>query len=92
MALFNFFKLSKNRQFTYNPLFYDKQKEEFEQRVRSIEQEMGIHKDAEFKSSLKRGAMRSYLQTSRKKDKYSSLRLILILVILLALAYYLLMM
>ena len=52
---------------------------------------LGIKKDVEFKSSIKRGAMRDHIQNSRKQDRYSSLRLIIIVIFLLALAYLILM-
>ncbi len=87
MALPSFFKLNKHKVFNYVPIFYDKKKEEFNERVRRIEQELGIKKDLEFRSSIKRGAMREYIQRSRKQDRYSSLRLIIIFIFLLALAY-----
>ncbi len=87
--MFTFFRLNKHKQFEYKPLFYDQQKEEFQERVRRIEEEMGVHKNTEYKSTLRRGAMRSYLQTSRRKDRYGSIRLIVIVLLLLALAYYL---
>lgn len=87
MALPSFFKLNKHKEFNYVPIFYDKEKEEFNERVRRIEQEMGIKKDVEFKSSIRRGTMREYIQRSRKQDRYSSLRLIIIFIFLLALVY-----
>ncbi len=87
MALPSFFRINKHKEFNYNPIFYDKEKDEFEERVRRIEQEMGIKKDIEFRSSIKRGAMREYIQRSRKQDRYSSLRLVIIFIFLLALAY-----
>jgi hypothetical protein len=87
MALPSFFKLNKHKEFNYVPIFYDKEKEEFNERVKRIEQEMGIKKDVEFRSSIKRGAMRDYIKHSRKQDRYSSLRLVIIFVFLLALVY-----
>jgi len=87
MALPSFFKLNKHKDFNYVPIFYDKEKDEFNERVKRIEQEMGIKKDMEFRSSIKRGAMRDYIQRSRKQDRYSSLRLVIIFIFLLALAY-----
>ncbi len=87
MALPRFFKLNKHKEFNYVPIFYDKEKDEFNERVRRIEQELGIKKDMEFRSSIKRGAMRDYIQHSRKQDRYSSLRLVIIFIFLLALVY-----
>ena len=90
MALPSFFKQNKHKDFNYVPIFYNKEKEEFNERVKRIEQEMGIKKDMEYRSSIKRGAMRDYIQNSRKQDRYSSFRLVIIFIFLLALVYLLL--
>jgi len=87
MALPRFFKLNKHKEFNYVPIFYDKEKDEFNERVRRIEQELGIKKDIEFRSSIKRGAMRDYIRHSSKRERYSSLRLVIILIILLTIVY-----
>lgn len=89
MAIFSFFKLNKHKQFEYKPLFYDKDKEEFNERVRRIEEEMGVHKGSEYKPGIHRGTMRSYLQTAKKENRHGNLRLFLIVIFLLAVAYYL---
>lgn len=92
MALFSFFKSQRARQFEYKPLFYNKEKEEFQERVKRIEEEMGIrsnNNNISYKPGIRRGTMRSYLKTETKKNKASSsIRLIIILFILLALTYY----
>ena len=88
MAIFQFFRLNKHKEFNYMPLFYDKEKEEFNERVRRIEEEMGIKKNTqEFKPSIKRGTMREHIQNTRKQKRYSSMRLVFIIILLLALAY-----
>ena len=87
MAIFQFFKLNKHKEFNYMPLFYNKEKEEFNERVRRIEEEMGIKNSNEFKPGIKRGTMREHIQNSRKQKGYSSVRLVAIIILLLALAY-----
>ncbi len=87
MAIYQFFKLNKHKDFNYMPLFYDKDKEEFNERVRRIEEEMGIKNSPDFKPGIRRGTMREHIQNSRKQSRYSSIRLVAIIIILLALAY-----
>lgn len=96
MGLFSFFKPHRVRQFEYKPLFYDQDKEDFHERVKRIEEEMGIHKNSgntsvSYRPGIKKGTMRSYLKTEKRKDRFSSLRLIIILLLLMAIAYYFIM-
>jgi len=88
MGLFSFFKPQKVRHFEYKPLFYDKEKEEFNERVKRIEEEMGLHKDISYRSGIQRGTFRSYLKTEKKKKRASSIRLIIILLILMLFFYF----
>lgn len=87
MAIIQFFRLNKAREFNYTPLFYNKEKEEFKERIRRIEEEMGIKNAAGYNSGIRRGTMREHIQDSRRQKRYSSTRLVAIIIFLLALAY-----
>ena len=87
MAIFTFFKLNKHKEFSYTPLFYDKEKEEFNERVNRIKEELGIENSIEFKTNIRRGTMRHNVQETKRQNRSSSVRLIIIIVLLLALAY-----
>ncbi|MFO7657606.1 MAG: hypothetical protein R6W78_11100 [Bacteroidales bacterium] len=88
MAIFQFFKLDKHKEFNYTPLYYDKEKEEFNERVRRIEEEMGITKSSDgYKPGIKKGTLRENLHSSKRQNRTGSMRFFLILLILLAAAY-----
>jgi len=94
---FTFIKTPRHRKFNYDPIYYDPEKEERESRRRQIRQEMGMSVDEEKGRGYTeriRGGMRkrikSHFDVSRTERKKSNLRLIIILMVLMALFYYLL--
>lgn len=98
MALAPFFKLFKNKSFSYTPRYYDERKEELAKRVSQIKKEMGVTDDSEKAELIEKaysvdikGKMRSRFRPGRRSEsRQSSIRLIVILVVLSALAYYIL--
>ncbi len=83
-----FFRTYKNKQFTYTPLYYDRQKEEMEERVKRIERELNGENAGEYQPGIIKGSFR-HLQSMRKNtNRVSSLRLIIIIMILLAIVFY----
>jgi hypothetical protein len=91
MNIPRFFKIPRHRQFNYQPLYYDPEKEEREERNREIKRELGIQeKDGEFRPSIRRGSMKAYFKGNKRAERNSNLRLILIIVFLLFVAYFLL--
>jgi hypothetical protein len=91
MALISFFKTPKHRRFQYNPIYYDPQKEELQNRIRTIEDEIKAEKEGmefERNSTLKRGFLkRSYFPEIKRKKQVSNLRLVIILAALLLVSY-----
>jgi hypothetical protein len=88
MALLRFFKLAKPKSFNYVPVFYDERKEKVKARNVKTERKAGSVKTKDYKPIISRGIMRGYYKKSKKADRYSSLRLILIIALLFAIAYY----
>jgi hypothetical protein len=88
MGLPRFFRLAKPKTFNYKPVFYDEREEKLKERIEKIKRDMGEEKTEDYKPQIVRGSMRGYLKRSRTANRYSSLRLILIFAILLAIAYY----
>ncbi len=88
MGLPRFFKLAKPKSFNYIPVFYDEREEKLKERVEKAAKELGVEKPVEYKPRLTRGTMRSYLKKSKKADRYSSVRVIIIIAILILIAYY----
>lgn len=92
MGLPSFFRTFKPRSFNYIPRYYDEQKENLQERIRNIEMELGVHDSSiekEYVPRLRKGSFRSsYKQTRRKANVTSTVRLLIILAILVAIAYY----
>jgi len=88
MGFPRFFKLAKPKSFNYIPVFYDEREEELKERVGKVAKDMGIEQPEEYKPKLIRGTMRSSLKKSKKTDRYSSVRVIIIIAVLLLIAYY----
>ncbi len=88
-----FFNLYKARKYDYRYIYYDPKKEAQKEREKRIAEE-GEKAEGEFKTRIRRGSFReeaSKNKSSRKNQSMkSNFRLVLILGILLALAYYLL--
>ena len=92
MNIPRFFKIPRHRQFNYQPLYYDPEKEEREERNREIKRELGIkdEKDSEYRPTIRRGSMKAYFKGNKRAQRNSNLRLVLIIIFLLFLAYFLL--
>lgn len=91
MNIPRFFKIPRHRQFNYNPVYYDPEKEEREERRREIKREMGIKdEESEYHPTIKRGSMKAYFKGNKRAERNSNLRLVLIIVFLLFVAYLLL--
>lgn len=89
MRLPSLFKTPKHRRFDFMPRYFDPQKEEMENRVQQIKQEMGVEGDNSTKRrpggiSFKRDLSRS--QNSRTRNQ----RLVIIVIVLSVVAYLLL--
>ncbi len=89
MGLPQMVKLQGYKRFKYTPRHYDPDKEELEDRVRQIKQELGYElKRNSNRTTLKRGSFRQVRQQAKTKaTKASNLRLVVILTLLLIIAY-----
>lgn len=93
-----FFKIPQHRKFQYDPIYYNPEKEEREERVRRIKQEMGVEVEEQsderaYKERIRGGMRRrikSHFEVGRSERKKSNIRLIIILVLLMIIFYYLL--
>lgn len=83
----------KSKRFNFKPRYYNEQKEDLENRVRSIKREMGVEElkdeDKPYVPNIK-GQMRGYFKKNIEQKKQSNIRLIVIMAILLTAAYFLL--
>ncbi|MFC2086714.1 hypothetical protein ACFLSA_00920 [Bacteroidota bacterium] len=91
MSIPRFFKVPQHKQFNFTPRYYDPEKEEREERIKRIREEMGIQDtNTAYKanSNYVRGQMKTYFDRTKKTRKQSNLRLLIILMFLLLIAYY----
>jgi hypothetical protein len=89
MGIPRFIKLPGHKRFEYTPRYWDPEKEEFEERVRQIKQEIGIDVPRDpNKTTIKRGSFRQVRQQTKvRASRNSNLRLVIILATLLVIAY-----
>jgi hypothetical protein len=89
MAIIRLFRLPRNKRFNYQPLYYDPEKEEKQERMRRIESELGIKREVTegYRTTITRGSMRSYFHKNEKARKQSNFRLVIIILFLLFVAY-----
>lgn len=86
-----FFRTGRPKQFNYIPRYYDEQKEKAEDRQKRIERELGIEQEGgSYRPTLRKGIMTEKMNARRKAQRYSSIRLLVIIAILVLLTLYLL--
>ncbi len=84
-----FFRTYKNKEFNYIPLYYNQQKEELDERVKRIEREVKGETAPIFRPGIIRGSFRNVNGMRRKAERGSALRVLIIVLLLLALVFYL---
>jgi hypothetical protein len=87
MGMISMFRTPKPRQFKYTPIFYDERKEALKEREKQLKQELGISDDQSSRVSLIKGRIRAGFRRSAKERSKSNLRLIIIFIILVLVAY-----
>ena len=92
MAIPRIFRIPRHRQFNYQPFFYNKNREEREARNKEIANELGLenNKNSEYQTGIRRGSMRHYIKSQKRSKRNSTVRLLLILLVLFFAAYLLL--
>ena len=86
----SFFKQYKPRGFNYNPMYYDSEKEKREERERRIKAELGMMEDddGEYVPRISKGSMSNYFRQNKKRvQRYTLIRLIVIVLVLFLIAY-----
>jgi hypothetical protein len=89
MGIPRFIKIQGHKQFNYSPRHWDPEKEERQERIRRIKQEMGIDMPSDpNRTTIRRGSFRKAAQKTKvKATRSSNIRLLIILAVLLLLAY-----
>jgi hypothetical protein len=84
----SFFRIREPRRFNYQPRYYDEQKEDLEQRIRQIEQEMGVDHGEAYIPKIRKGQMGNLYRRRRKKlQRQSNIRLAIIFIFLILISY-----
>jgi hypothetical protein len=89
MGIPRFFKIPQHRQFHYEPIYYDERKERLEERIREIEAEYGIKHGDQPLRTIRKGSFSNYYGRKKKAERYSTVRLIIIILFLAFISYYL---
>ena len=75
--------------FTWSSKYYDKRKDELQERIRKIEEQYGNEQKIDVKIGITRGSMRRGREDRLRANRTSTIRVILIAAILMLIAYYL---
>ena len=84
-------RLPRHKRFEYTPRHYDPDKEELEDRIRQIKQEMGyeIERTPGTRTTIRRGSFRKAREQAKvRASRASNIRLVVILALLLFIAYF----
>ena len=88
MGIPRFIKLPGHKRFNYTPRYWDPEKEEFEERVRRIKQEMGVEVPRDpNRTTIRRGSFRQVRNLKVKATRNSNIRLVVILAVLFIISY-----
>ena len=90
MGIPSFFKQYGAREFNFIPRYYDSDRERREERLRRIKQEMGIKDDGEdYVPRIQKGRMSNYFRQKKKRvQRYTAIRLIVIVMVLFIISYF----
>ena len=89
MGIPRFFKVAQHKQFHYEPIYYDERKERLEERIREIEAEYGIKSEDRPARTIRKGSFSSYYGKKKKAERYSTMRLVIIVIFLMFISYFL---
>lgn len=84
----SFFKIPKHKKFTYNPLYYNQEREELQDRIKRIEREEKSGKNDNYTSGSIKGSFQHLRSLRSRSQRSSSVRVIIIALILLAVVYF----
>jgi len=89
MGVPSFFKQYKPRGFNFIPRYYDPDKEAREDRVRRIKLELGIRDEGDdYVPSIQKGTMTNYFRQKEKRvQRYTLIRLVVIILVLILISY-----
>jgi len=89
MAIFDFIKAPKIRQFHHEYIYYDPQKEEREERIRRIQKKLQAKESGALYADNIKSAYSSHREERKRKMKTNHVRYIITTIVIVALVYWL---
>jgi hypothetical protein len=90
MAIFNFFRPPTIRRFDYKPIYYDPAKEEREERLARIKQELGMQDENQpYKPTIRRGVFHEQRKVKARGNQNRIIRLLIVFLVVIGLVYWL---
>jgi hypothetical protein len=89
MGVPRFFKTPGPKRFEYSPIYWDPDKEERDDRIKRIKQEMGIETESDpGGTTITRGSFRQFKKNTKvRASRNSNIRLVVILAVLFIISY-----
>jgi hypothetical protein len=85
MAIFNFFKTPKVRQYHHEFIYYDPKKEEREERLKRVREEIECEKEGKQQHILRKGVFQEQRTTNKASAQSRNIRLTILIVVVVAL-------
>ncbi len=85
MAIFNFFKAAKVRQFHHEYIYYDPAKEEQEKRLQRVREEIANEKEGKPQRIVRKGFLSEQRKNNKSDAQSRNIRLMLLIVVVAAL-------
>ncbi len=85
MAIFNFFKMPKVRQYHHEYIYYDPDKEEREERLKRVRQQLANEKSNKAQPMLRKGVFQSQRKTNTASQQSRNIRLMIFIFAVVAL-------
>lgn len=82
VRLRGFFKVPQHDRFEYKPVFYNKRKEELQEKINIYKEKKELTRTGDYKPDFKGKFSNSFEKTRKKQNKYANLRLLGIIVFL----------
>lgn len=90
MALFDIFKTPRIRRYDHKPIYWDPAKERREERLAKAKQELGMNEeDQAYKPMIRKGTFQEQRKTKSLNKQSQTLKLFLIVLVIIALVYWL---
>lgn len=88
MAIFNFFKAPKIRQYHHEFIYYDPKKEERQERQKRVRAKLGLKEDEKYHPLIRRGTFQELRKTKTPSASSRNTRLLLMIGAVIVILYF----